>query len=727
MYEYVDSGFFGHRSRELAMATTSILRNVLFALYWAACSLPAFATGNCANGQTLYTTAVSGFPLTCSSSSCHKTDPSLGTNKILNGANNPTRIANAINGGVPEMSGFIGKFTASDLDDIATWIAAAPSCPAPSMAVVGASPASYAFPAAQTIGTTSAATTVTVSNTGTATATGVSVTNSNGTEFPATNTCAATLAAGASCTISVSFAPTASGARSATLTINNSAGAKTVSLSGTGQAAAKPGVLSVPGPFGFGATQAVGTASSPQAFTLTNTGGAAVTISSVASTNAAEFALSASTCAGSVAAGASCSFKVTFTPSAAGARSSSITITSTGTGSPQSIALSGTGTSVVPPGALSVPGAFAFGTQSVGVTSGPHAFALTNTGGTAVTISALASSNAAEFAISSSTCTGSVAAAATCSFSVTFTPSAAGARSTSIKITSSGVGSPQAIALSGTGSTGAVSGALSIPAAFAFADQVVGTTSAPHAFKLSNTGNAALTISGVAGSNTAEFALGASTCKGSLAAGASCTFNVTFAPTAAGTRSSSISVTSTGAGSPQIFAVSGNGTTSTPPCEDTIELTEYYHQGFDHYFVTGNSVEVSKLDAGAFVGWTKTGLKLKACAHEDHDTSNVCRFFSTAFAPKSSHFYTAKADECEALKGNSSWAFEGGVFDTVLAAADGTCAAGLVPVYRLYNNGKGGAPNHRYTTLVSLRDQMIADGWVLEGNGPGFAFMCAPQ
>jgi hypothetical protein len=47
-------------------------------------------------------------------------------------------------------------------------------------------------------------------------------------------------------------------------------------------------------------------------------------------------------------------------------------------------------------------------------------------------------------------------------------------------------------------------------------------------------------------------------------------------------------------------------------------------------------------------------------------------------------------------------------------------------VYRLYNNGQGGAPNHRYTTASSVRDQMLAAGWILEGNGPGFAFMCAP-
>jgi Repeat of unknown function (DUF5648) len=54
------------------------------------------------------------------------------------------------------------------------------------------------------------------------------------------------------------------------------------------------------------------------------------------------------------------------------------------------------------------------------------------------------------------------------------------------------------------------------------------------------------------------------------------------------------------------------------------------------------------------------------------------------------------------------------------------CPAGSVAVYRLYNNGQGGAPNHRYTTDVNVRDHVVTLGWVVEGNGPGFAFMCAP-
>ena len=67
------------------------------------------------------------------------------------------------------------------------------------------------------------------------------------------------------------------------------------------------------------------------------------------------------------------------------------------------------------------------------------------------------------------------------------------------------------------------------------------------------------------------------------------------------------------------------------------------------------------------------------------------------------------------------------MFNVPPAAVDGSCAAGTLPVYRLYNNGQGAAPNHRYTTDAALRVQMIAQGWVAEGDGPSGVIMCAPQ
>lgn len=159
----------------------------------------------------------------------------------------------------------------------------------------------------------------------------------------------------------------------------------------------------------------------------------------------------------------------------------------------------------------------------------------------------------------------------------------------------------------------------------------------------------------------------------------------------------------------------------------TADVIEYYHANFDHYFITANTDEITKLDSGVFAGWVRTGYAFKAYPTARSGASAVCRFFSTSFAPKSSHFYTPFVDECALVRTNANWQYEGDVLYVPLSAADGTCGAGTRPVYRLYNNGQGDAPNHRYTADIAQRDQMLTKNWVLEGNGPGFAFVCAPS
>lgn len=162
-----------------------------------------------------------------------------------------------------------------------------------------------------------------------------------------------------------------------------------------------------------------------------------------------------------------------------------------------------------------------------------------------------------------------------------------------------------------------------------------------------------------------------------------------------------------------------------PPPPTTVVAIEYYHAAFDHYFVTTLADEITKLDNGTITGWTRTGRQFNVFASAATGLSAVCRFFSAAFAPKSSHFYTALPSECSAVKANADWVFEAEVFFVASPASDGSCAAGTIPVYRLYNNGQGGAPNHRFTTDPGLRSAMIAQGWIPEGQGVGVT-MCVP-
>ena len=170
-------------------------------------------------------------------------------------------------------------------------------------------------------------------------------------------------------------------------------------------------------------------------------------------------------------------------------------------------------------------------------------------------------------------------------------------------------------------------------------------------------------------------------------------------------------------------------TPASPPLPPSTELTlaavEYYYALWDAYFVTAAADEIAALDGGAFGGvWKRTGEQFKVYPMTDAKASGatVWRFFSTAYAPLSSHFYTANIDEYHALVNGTVWQLEGPVFGVPLADDNGTCPGSNVPVYRMYNNGMRGAPHHRFTTNLTLLGPMRAAGWIYEG----VAF-CSPQ
>ena len=177
------------------------------------------------------------------------------------------------------------------------------------------------------------------------------------------------------------------------------------------------------------------------------------------------------------------------------------------------------------------------------------------------------------------------------------------------------------------------------------------------------------------------------------------------------------------------FALSGGGKSIpelAPPPVGKALAVEYYNAAFAHYFITTNADEIAKLDAGIIAGWQRTGQSFNVFATTGAGLVAVCRFFSASFAPKSSHFYAPRGLGCEAVLTNPAWTFEGDVFFTALPDANGACPAGNVPVYRLYNDGMGGAPNHRFTTSEAIQLDMIRDGYVPEGTGSGVG-MCSPQ
>ena len=151
----------------------------------------------------------------------------------------------------------------------------------------------------------------------------------------------------------------------------------------------------------------------------------------------------------------------------------------------------------------------------------------------------------------------------------------------------------------------------------------------------------------------------------------------------------------------------------------SLKVVEYYHAEFDHYFLTSTAEEIDKLDNGFFAGWARTGQSFEVYPVGTAGTADVCRFFSASFAPKSTHFYTTDVAECALRKQEGLWKYEGLSFALTLPDGSGNCVFGLTPLYRLYNNGQGGAPNHRYTISPAIRIAMIDHGWIPEGAGVG--------
>jgi len=420
------------------------------------------------------------------------------------------------------------------------------------------SPGSLVF-SSRLVGSSSPSLGISMSNSGNATLNiaSIAITGSNAGDFSQTNTCGQTLAPSASCTISVIFKPTASGQRTAGVAITSDArgSVPVVTLSGTGLAVG----LDLSTSLLIFANQTVGTTSAAQTVTLSNSAATAVAITSI--TAGGDYAQT-NNCGSSLAASSNCTIRVTFTPTGSGTRTGSISIVSGDSSTPLMVNLTGTGVVVT----LSLsPANLTFNDQKVGTTSQSQTIALTDTGGAALTISSIVPSG--DF-LEADNCGSGVAAGAGCSINVTFLPTATGTRTGSITITSNAQGSPHTAKLTGNGIsrgpavslTCASGGAAAACTTVTFPAQPVTTTSGAQVVTLTNSGNDILNISSVMA--TGDFT--ASTCPSSLAASASCFINVTFTPTATGTRVGSLVVMDNAGDSPQSVSLTGTGTPFGP-------------------------------------------------------------------------------------------------------------------------------------------------------------------
>jgi hypothetical protein len=330
-----------------------------------------------------------------------------------------------------------------------------------------------------------------------------------------------------------------------------------------------------PSPFDFGIVQ-LATASLPQQFLVTNNTSSMVTFNSIVVTGVSpaantDFAISSNACSPSLAAGAPpCTVNVTFTPSVAALESATLVITAMVTNGGQSstnafnVNLTGTG-STTPPGVGLAPTTLSFVGQILNTTSAAQPVTLKNTGSGPLTINSIVASG--DFAQTSTGATAcpinpaTLAAGATCTINVTFTPTAVGPRAGTLTVTDNANGSPQTVPLTGTGVAAPSLGLM--PTSLTFTGQMLTTTSTAQPVTLKNTGTGSLTINSIAASGDfAQTSTGATACPispATLAAGATCTINVTFAPTATGARAGTLTITDNASGSPQMVPLTGTG------------------------------------------------------------------------------------------------------------------------------------------------------------------------
>lgn len=187
---------------------------------------------------------------------------------------------------------------------------------------------------------------------------------------------------------------------------------------------------------------------STQTITSTTSGGS-VTFTSVAISGNADFTIASNACTGSIP--SSCATQIQFAPTSAALESATVTYTDSATGSPQTVTVSGTGVPATPTLSVS-PASLNFGGVQIHTTSSSGPIVLTISSGpvTFTGTPSLSGANAADFALASNTCTGSVSAAS-CQTVVSFTPSVVSAESATLSYTDDATGSPQSVALTGTG------------------------------------------------------------------------------------------------------------------------------------------------------------------------------------------------------------------------------------------------------------------------------------
>ncbi len=419
---------------------------------------------------------------------------------------------------------------------------------------------------------TSATQTFTVTNTGGQASSAITIATA-GAGFsvvaPSAGDCVSgttTLAINASCNVHVLLSSTTLGTVSGSITATASAGGSS-SLTLSGAIVSQGSISVTPTTAAFGSFLP-GIPSAPISFSVKNDGGSTTPVLATAITGSTEFTISADSCnTKTLATGASCSVSVVFKPASPGGKTGSLSVTA-GIAGVAAATLTGTG---LVPATLELSAATSFGSIGVTQTSAVQVLTLRNSGDatagtTTAIVPGLTGINASEFAVTATTCGPTLPTKGTCTVSVAFKPTSAGANKTATLTVSGAPGGAPTTGLTGTG-LGAAALHLSVGSGFSneFGSLVLGNSQTEQ-FVVTNSGqqnSSALTITltGTDFSRVAATGLDCVSGTTTLAVNASCTVRVTFTPTAALSRTATLSVSATNGGSDSLTTLHGAGVT----------------------------------------------------------------------------------------------------------------------------------------------------------------------
>lgn len=351
----------------------------------------------------------------------------------------------------------------------------------------------------------------------------------------------ASIAAGASRILNVTFSPTAAQAYSGTIDItsNKTSGTSTSSVSGTGTASATK-IIQLTGSLDFGTIQ---TGTTPtKVLTITNSGDADLVVSGI--TYPSGFTGSYS---GTIAAGASYDVTVTFSPVSAILYSGTVTVASDATDGINTTTASGTG-AVSATRIVALTGDLGFGNVVIGGTA-TRQFVITNNGNSPLAVSSITLPTGF-----SGTYSGTLAPGETASVDVTFSPAALQGYSGNVTVLSDAISGTGTIATSGTG-VATSTRVIGLTGNLAFGN-VQKNHNVQRIFTISNSGTGTLTVSGI----TYPTGFTGDWSSGTIAPGATQNVTVTFRPIAAQTYGGTITVASDKTTGVNTIVCSGTGT-----------------------------------------------------------------------------------------------------------------------------------------------------------------------